>query len=149
MGLVDQVQEQLLGHNMTIGDEFRLSAQEIIADFSEDEGESTYYSKVIAPTGDYNATTGANTPVFTAHSLLTVSDGLALELASVGNPPALDPQFVANHRLILIAGLDISVVPKIGDEVKPVGETLRLKVALVDFDQYGALYTCYVERQPQ
>ena len=130
---------------MAIGDEFREAAQEIISDFSTELGVSSFYSKTSTT---YNTETGVNVPVFTTHNLLVVSDSLALEMAKTGQPASLDPQFLSTHRLILIAGLDLSVVPKPEDEVAPVGEGLRFRISSVDNDQYGALYTCYVDKKP-
>ena len=130
---------------MSFETKFTVLAQRLIKKFSEELGDSTFYSKTSTA---YNTETGSNVPTFTSHSLLIVSDSLALEMAKTGQPAALDPQFLSTHRLILIAGLDLSVVPKPEDEVSPVGEGLRFKIDVVDSDQYGALYTCYVNKKP-
>jgi len=134
---------------MTKGDKFRLKASQIIAKFAAENGLSTYQETTTDPASTYDAETGVNTPVNSPHQCYMVFDEIAAEMARTGNSTPLDPKYLLESKLCLIAGMDISVEPKEDGFIIPAGSTTRHKINKVITDMYKALYILYINRKPE
>jgi|LGOV01.1.fsa_nt_gb hypothetical protein len=134
---------------MTKGEKFRTKASAIIKKFAEENGLSTYHEVTSLPATSYNPSTGTDTPVLVEHTCYMAFDVLMAGLMPTAAAAVVDPEFFANHRLALIAGADLTVTPEEGGFVTPAGGTGKFRIAKVETDMYGALYTCYIARKPE
>lgn len=129
---------------MGLQTDFQETAQELCEEFGEDVGKSTLYHL----TGEaYNTETGANTPTWTTHEAYMPEEKIKTgTFASTGFG---SPEYYKDHRMITVAGLDLSVAPAIGDLVQPNGALVAHKVVYVDKDMYQAAYVLHVMKSPQ
>lgn len=130
---------------MTKGEKFRLKASEIIYKFARENGKSTYH-EIDASSGSYDTATGKVTESTETHSCYMAFDEIAMSIVSTGNTPVIDPQFLKDNMLALIAGDDLGFKPQEDAYITPVGETGRHRIIMVVSDMYQALYQCYITR---
>jgi len=130
---------------MTKGEKFRSKASEIIAKFAVENGKSTYH-RVTGRAYSTETGTEVDTPV--PQQAYMAFDEIAIELSRVGNAVVIDPEYLKDHMLALIAGNDLPVTPKEGDLITPAGGTGKHRVVNVGTDMYEALFTCYITRKP-
>lgn len=125
---------------MTIGSDFRSDAQEIIYEFSVENGKNTY-SHDLGRT--YNTSTGIKTPSYQDHEYYIAFDEI---MDGVGSESTLNAEYLQNHMQALIAGADLLIEVTEGDLITLDGE--KHKVVYWETDMYKALYTLHITRKP-
>lgn len=127
---------------MTIGEEFRQDAKDIIYDFAVENGLTTYTHK----TGQtYDTSTGVKSDVTSVQQYYVAFDEIRDGVN--GDGQALSGEYLRNHMLAMVAGVDLLDEIRVGDLVTIDGE--QHKVVYWHTDMYEALYTLHIARKPE
>lgn len=118
---------------MSLETEFRLAAQELVAEFSV--GTHT----LRRPNSSYNTTTGAVTSINSDTTAPAVQSEISVRAVE-------DASYARDHFKVIVAGLDITPFePVVTDQVVTPAATTH-EIMRVKTDQYKAAYILYVKR---
>ncbi len=127
---------------MSIGADFRKTAQEVVYLFAEENGKTTY-RHLVAET--YDPISGDTNFDYDDYQYYICFD--AIELGIHTPMAAYSADYLKDHRIAILAGDDLSLPVKSGDMVVVDGN--NHKVVDWNTDMYKAAYEIHIRRKPE
>lgn len=124
--------------------EFKKAAQDVIHEFAEDIGKSTFKSFL---SSSYDAEAGEVVSTFAdpSEEVHVAFSKIKAEDFKIRMSAAEEPSVTQTSRVAYIAGDDISYTPKKLDEIIAADDGNTYRVTTVNADMYGALYRCIID----